>query len=321
MFDKERQKRRPLHILVVDDDRVVLEVLRDVLSNWGYQVETAASGEEALGKIRSPGKFNILITDIYMPGMDGMKLLSKAKEIDKYLEVIVITGHGSVETAVEAMRKGAFDYIHKPLHMDHMKLVVAKTVERSRLRREAQKAKFYRYKSSLDALTQLYNHSAFFQLLQRELSRSKRYNRPLTLLFIDVDHFKDYNDTFGHQAGDIALVKVSLILKKSSRQIDLVARYGGEEFAVIAPETSKDQAILMAERLRSQVEQAFFADEDGHLNKKITISLGLSGFPEDGDTARLLVKRADEALYSSKSRGRNRFSFYDHNNPSLEMHG
>lgn len=315
MIDTETQKRKPIRILVVDDDRAIREVFEENLSALGYLIEKASNAEEALQKIETAGKFHILVTDLYMPGMDGIELMTKAKEIDKYLETIVITGYRSVETAVEAMRKGAFDYIDKPFHMEYIKMVIAKTVERSQLKQEARKAKFYRYKSNLDGLTQLYNHRAFFQLLKRELARSKRYNHPLSLLFIDVDHFKEYNDTFGHQAGDKALVKLSHLIKKGSRQLDTVARYGGEEFAVIIPETTKGQAVTMAERLRRKVEEAHFEGKNGHLDRKITISLGLSGFPEDGDTEGLLVERADQALYCSKKSGRNTLSLYSATEP------
>ncbi|MBI4594758.1 MAG: diguanylate cyclase [Candidatus Tectomicrobia bacterium] len=311
------RKKRSVKILVVDDELDMRDLLYDILSQSGYEVETAESGEDALMKLDAPGKFQILITDIYMPGISGLELLSKAKRIDKWLEVIVITGFGSIETAVEAMRKGAFDYVNKPVHMEHLKVIVAKTLERSRLRQAARKVKFYRYLSNMDALTQLYNHGAFFQLLDRELIRSKRYSHPLTLLLVDIDYFKQYNDNYGHLAGDRVLSQISLIMKRTSRQMDLIARYGGEEFAIIAPETPKEQAILMAERLRKKIEEAPFEGKGGHLNARLTVSLGLSGYPVDADSAELLVKKADQALYYSKKHGRNQLTVFNLNDPTF----
>jgi len=154
-----------------------------------------------------------------------------------------------------------------------------------------------------DGLTDLYDHKYLMLRLEEEVDRSKRYARPVSLLMIDIDHFKGYNDTFGHPAGDGILVGLADIFKRCARKVDTVARYGGEEFAIILPETNKEGANILAERLRRQVETASF---EGNIN--ITISIGLSFFDgkDTSFTKENFIKDADEALYRAKSRGRNR---------------
>lgn len=154
-----------------------------------------------------------------------------------------------------------------------------------------------------DGLTDLYDHKYFIMRLEEEVERSKRYKRPLSLLMIDIDHFKVYNDTFGHPAGDEILQGLSNTLKQFSRRVDTVARYGGEEFVIILPETVKDGALIMADRLRKYVEEMKVKEGKG-----ITISIGIGFF--DGSIAEFkkeyLIKMADEALYRAKTKGRNR---------------
>ncbi|NOZ25469.1 MAG: sensor domain-containing diguanylate cyclase [Nitrospirae bacterium] len=156
----------------------------------------------------------------------------------------------------------------------------------------------------LDGLTGLYNYREFHNRLEHEFKRAKRYKKTLPLLMIDIDHFKRFNDTYGHMAGDEVLRTIGRLIKNLVRNVDIPARYGGEEFAVILPETSPEQAEVVAERLRSSVSSHPFSIEDRTVS--LTISLGLASFPEDADTKEGLVKAADRALYCAKSGGRNR---------------
>ena len=161
-----------------------------------------------------------------------------------------------------------------------------------------------------DELTSLYNHRHFANLFKDELRRSKRYGRPLSVMLIDIDHFKHYNDTHGHLKGNDALKDVSSAMAESVRDIDVLARYGGEEFGIILPETGKDEAIECAERLREAVERRRFKGEDKQPLGRLTISIGMATYPEDAKRENTLLDRADVALYRAKKEGRNRVIYF-----------
>ncbi len=157
-----------------------------------------------------------------------------------------------------------------------------------------------------DELTGLYNRRYFFERFEREVCRSNRYNRVLSLLMIDIDHFKNYNDTYGHLRGDRLLKRLSRILEGSLRKIDVVARYGGEEFLVLLPETTKEQAVMVGEKLRRAVENCDFNDDDSNLEPQhITITVGVASVPDDANEPIVALDLADKALYFGKAQGRN----------------
>lgn len=301
--DPGGENHRP-HILVVDDEQIMRDFLADVLRDEGYEVATVTSGGEGLARIQKI-HCDLVLTDIKMPGMDGMELLRRVKEIDPSVEVIVMTGYASVGSAVESMKVGASDYLTKPLNIDQIRIVVAKTLERKRLCQQAEEREFYKELSQADGLTGLYNHRTFHELLDSEFSRSQRYARPLSLLMLDIDNFKVFNDHNGHPSGDITLKEVAWILRKKTRRCDFVCRYGGEEFAVIVPETEKAEAGYLAQRLRMTVEETEFEGAEVMPHGRLTISIGLATFPTDARTKEELVEKADRALYRAKSSGRN----------------
>jgi diguanylate cyclase (GGDEF)-like protein len=160
-----------------------------------------------------------------------------------------------------------------------------------------------------DGLTGLHNHRYFQEQLEKEYSRSRRFNLSLSLIMMDIDHFKDLNDTYGHQQGDVVLKGMAGVLRRCVRDIDLIARYGGEEFVAILPETPKKNAVIVAERMREMIENMEFEGRDEPL--KMTASFGVSGYPDDNIKTRLdLIARADEAMYQAKRGGRNRVALY-----------
>lgn len=160
--------------------------------------------------------------------------------------------------------------------------------------------------SITDDLTGIYNRRYFFQKLTDELNRSARYQRQLSLLMLDIDHFKNYNDVHGHQQGDYLLRELAQLVARSIRTADFVARYGGEEFVVVAPETGKDQAIKLAEKIKCAIEGYPFKLKESQPNGRITVSIGVVEFPEGGNNADELVGKADVALYLAKDQGRNK---------------
>jgi len=156
-----------------------------------------------------------------------------------------------------------------------------------------------------DSLTELWNHGYFQYLLQTELEKAKATGSPLSLIMLDIDDFKLYNDTVGHQAGDKTLKSLALLLKNQSRRMDFACRYGGEEFTVILPQTEKKEAFLIAERLRSDISDYRFSQEEILPNKKLTVSIGISSYPEDGLISSQLISSCDKALYKAKNNGKN----------------
>lgn len=182
--------------------------------------------------------------------------------------------------------------------------VMAETIM-SRTKKMNELADELRQLSITDSLTGVFNHRHFYTLLDNEMERTKRYNRPLSLLFIDVDYFKDYNDINGHLAGDEVLKNIARVIKDNIRTTDYLCRYGGEEFTVILPESEKGEAKLVGEKIRGKVEEEYFPNEEKQPNGKITISIGVSSIPEDTVDLEDLVIKADNSLYEAKARGRN----------------
>jgi diguanylate cyclase (GGDEF)-like protein len=284
---------------------MIRQLLTDVLGDEGYAVETVSSGEDAVMKLRDQ-RFDYVITDLMMPGMSGLQVLETVKQLDPETEVVVMTGYASLNTAVECMKLGAADYLNKPINIDEIRIILHRMIEKRSLQQKAKEVDFYKELSRTDGLTQLYNHKFFHQLLATEISRAQRYGGQLSLLMIDVDHFKAYNDGNGHPMGDAALQKVAWILSETSRDVDSVSRYGGEEFAIITPETPKAGALELAERLRRRIEEADFQKAEVMPGGKFTISIGVASFPEDASTKAELIEKADQALYLAKTGGRNR---------------
>lgn len=295
----------PASILIADGDPTVLDFLSRLLRDDSYEVTTASGSQEAL-KVAREGHFQVLLTDLKMSGTDPLSLLRALRETAPECDVIVLTPHADMETAIEAMKLGAVDYITKPFNIDHVRIVVAKTLERRRLQRLAQDGQTYKRLSRVDGLTELYNHKFFHQLLDAELERAQRYDRNMAILMLDIDHFKVYNDANGHPTGDLALEKIAWILKNATRKCDFIARYGGEEFAMIVPETDKEIAVHIAERVRKAVQDAEFQAESVMPAGQLTISIGVAAYPDDGPTKRGLLAQADGALYRAKQEGRNR---------------
>jgi diguanylate cyclase (GGDEF)-like protein len=161
-------------------------------------------------------------------------------------------------------------------------------------------------KAHKDALTDLWNHGFFQVVVDEELRRAKDQLTYLSIIMLDIDNFKKYNDTWGHQKGDEILMRISKIITESSRKIDRVCRYGGEEFAVVLPDATKKDALVIAERIRANIQQFQFSAGTEHPSQKITVSIGVASFPEDGKTKDELIHATDAALYDAKKQGKNR---------------
>jgi diguanylate cyclase (GGDEF)-like protein len=282
-------------ILLIEDEAEASEKLGAVLYAAGHNVNVASSAKEGL-KLLKDLKCAVVITELRLPDMGGVELIRAIKNIDAKISVIVITPYLFINSAIEAMENGAFGYITKPFNPSEIRIVVQHAVERYFLMDEANKKSYYYDLSILDGLTGVYNHRYLHEVLDRELMRARRYPQSLSLVMVDVDNFKKYNDTNGHMAGDELLKGLTNLFVRSLRNLDMVFRYGGEEFCILLIETNKEGARLAAERLLNLV----------RLSLPTTISMGIAEFPTDSKEKDMLIDKADKALYQAKSTGKNK---------------
>jgi diguanylate cyclase (GGDEF)-like protein len=291
-------------ILVVDDDPVVRELVADAIAEAGFEVDVCGDGVEALSK-NAAKAYDLIVTDMRLPGLDGLSLIRNLKASKSGTDVIVITGYGSIDNAVQCMKAGALEYLIKPLSVDHIQMAVRKAVEHRELKRRAQEREFYRELSYIDALTGIHNRRYFDEALCAETQKSMRHGLPLVLVMIDIDDFKIYNDCNGHQKGDEALAKMAQLFKSACRGYDIVARYGGDEFAIVFPGASKENAIELSSRIMNEVRTASFEGEHLLPSESLTVSIGVACFPEHATNDEDLISASDQALYSAKRVGGN----------------
>jgi len=285
-------------VLIVDDAPDTLDIIQKLLSFEGYEVILAATGEEGVKRVEEE-KPDVVLMDISLPGIDGTEALKQIRTINPIQSVIMLTAFATVENAIHALKEGASDFVKKPFENEHLIHIVNQALEKSRTLTEKEKLEEeVRRLSITDDLTGLYNHRHFFKTLESELTRLKRQRTSLSLLMLDVDNFKRYNDTHGHVEGDRVLKKIGEIIKHSIRHnVDSGYRYGGDEFASLLIGASLEQALTIAERIRLTIEEAGFKD--------ITVSVGLAEFQDSFDLERF-VKSADDAMYVAKHSGGNR---------------
>jgi diguanylate cyclase (GGDEF)-like protein len=217
----------------------------------------------------------------------------------------VITGYSADYSYEEAISKGASDFLFKPVRFAELLLRLKRVLKERQLTHERVKMlEQLQTLATTDGLTKLFNSRQFYHQLTLEIDRSNRYNPPLSLLLLDIDHFKNYNDAYGHLEGDKVLVRLGRVIESCLRKLDTAYRYGGEEFTIILPETTGEEAETVAYRIKKAVEQEKFqplSNED----VTVTVSVGVTQYHPSEDVT-TLVKRADTAMYQSKDEGRNR---------------
>jgi len=249
---------------------------------------------------------DVVITEIELPGVDGLELTDLIKK-DYDIDVIVLTENLEGYSYEEAISKGASDFIFKPVRFEELLLRLKRVLRERKLNSERSKMMERLKKLSItDGLTKLFNSRHFYNQLKNEIGRCTRYSHPLSLLILDIDHFKEYNDNYGHLEGDKVLMRLGQVIKLLLRKMDSAYRYGGEEFTIILPETEIDEAGVVSQRIRRAIKEIVFSPET-RSEISITVSIGMTAYisPED---ITAFVQRADKALYKSKSAGRDRVS-------------
>ena len=296
-------------ILIVDDHVELRDMLEEAMVLSGYACLTAGNGREAL-ECLAANPVDVVLTDIQMPEMNGLELtvhIKKSHDVD----VIVMTGFTDDFTYEEIITKGASDFMLKPVSIPELCIRIRRVVREKALLRERNHAmerlreseQRYQELSITDGLTKLFNSRQFYSVLHGEIERSNRYDLPLTVLMLDIDDFKKYNDTYGHLEGDKVLTRFAEIIQECLRQTDSAYRYGGEEFSIILPSTRGEQGVISAERVRIALKNELFKPSpEKHI--QVTVSIGVAQHAK-GEEMMDFLRRTDQNLYTAKAGGKN----------------
>ena len=326
-----RQVFKPPKVLVVDDHPDSLELLSTILTIEKYEVEISTDGISAIQAARAKPP-DVVLLDVNMSSMNGFEVCQQLRANGSTAEIPIIFISASSETnnKIKAFKEGGNDYITKPFQIGEVIARVENQLQIGRLKAELQtknarleqellKSQAIEKKLSdlneqlselaaLDSLTQIANRRTFDDFFTREWQRAQRDKQPLSLIIGDIDYFKLYNDSFGHQSGDICLKKVAQAISNTvMRPADLVARYGGEEFAVILPQTPGQNALQVAKTIAREVKKLAIPHPKSQVSDYVSLSLGVScAIPQSKYTEKQLLVTADKALYQAKNLGRDR---------------
>jgi two-component system, cell cycle response regulator len=302
-----------MRALIADDDRITTAILVRALSSWGIETTVAHDGDEAWARLTAGPVPQIVIADWMMPGLDGIQLCQRIRQEPTLATtyVLLLTAKKTRVDLVAGLDAGADDYMTKPIDPEELRARVQVGVRVATLQRrlseqvsELQIARDHLSRlASTDVLTELYSRRGWFEFAATEFSRSRRYNRAVSLMVVDLDYFKRVNDTYGHEAGDRLLQTFAALLRLECRQSDVVGRIGGEEFAVLLPETSVRAAQRLAGRIANACRSLRVATATGEVT--CTCSIGISDLRGDDFTIDDAMRRADVALYEAKRAGRN----------------
>lgn len=305
-----------MKVLVVDDSKAIRMLVSECITSLGYQVVHAEDGEEALAYIKQQ-PVDLVLMDVEMPGMNGFQVTLEIRKMnpDDWFPIIFLSTQQDDDSFASGISAGGDAYLPKPINPLRLQLTITameriytmrlklKVAEKNLIEANTNLEKFAFY----DKLTGLANRRNFDETFTRQFNLAKRNKLPLSLIICDIDFFKIYNDTYGHQQGDNCLASVAEVIGKTpDRPTDKVCRYGGEEFTLILPDTNLQGGLLVAEKIR----QAIFDQNIQHKGSKVascvTLSLGVVTYTGQVKTSEALLKAADDALYRAKENGRNR---------------
>ncbi len=315
------------NILILDDDRGTIEQLVTLVETLGHN-PIASLYPNNITDILQNESIHLLLLDIYMPEKDGLSVLKEIKQHKEFqnLPVIILTGDNNEKLIRDCFDAGAADFISKPARKFELQARIRSTLrlqeeiytrknkeqELIKLTQQLQIAnEVLRDIATTDPLTNIYNRSYFDKSMLLEWKRGQRDKTPLSLIMLDIDHFKPYNDTYGHQAGDECLCQVAdTIHNQCKRPADIVCRYGGEEFSIILPNTDKEGSKHIAEQILTSIIDLKIPHENSTISDYITVSMGIhSCIPDKNNSIRELILHADQALYEAKNAGRNQIKY------------
>lgn len=291
-----------MNVLIAEDDIISCRALEKNLQDWGYEVLVTKNGEEAWEIIRNGG-IRLAILDWSMPKMNGLELCHKIRneyqpKEEKYIYIILLTGRDLEKDIITGLSAGADDYITKPFSYMELKVRI-QNGERIIALQDLQLQI-----ANTDSLTQLWNRKKILELLEEELNRNFRDNKPVGVIMLDIDNFKTINDTYGHLIGDKIIIEVASRLQKQVRSYDKIGRYGGDELLLVLPGLSRQDAKNIAERLRKSICAKKIQTDAGAIDT--TVSLGVSIFDKASrPSTKKIIEESDHALYMAKERGRN----------------
>ena len=290
----------PNRVLVIDDSEAIHKLIEARLRPEGLEVIGELDGERGIERAISEEP-DLILLDVGLPDVDGFEVCRQLKEhpTTRDVPIIFLTGTTSTDSKVRGLDLGAVDYVTKPFDQGELRARVRAALRTKRLQDILEQQSF------LDGLTGLWNRTYLDRRIESELTVARRYGRALTLVMVDIDHFKRLNDTYGHLFGDLVLQGIGDALRAYARRSDIVARYGGEEFALLLTNTTLEAGLFVAERLRSSIEGRNFEVHGEVVN--LTASFGLTCTEDfEGErTPENLIRAADRALYASKDAGRN----------------
>ena len=291
-------KNRSIKVLVVDDSNVTRSLVRCLLETHKFTVLEASGGREGLEILKLHPDIKLIISDYSMPEMDGFQFVSQVRKkfSTDQLAIIGISAHGSPLMSAKFLKKGASDFVNKPFVKEEFYCRVTQNIDMLEYIEAIQEA------SHKDYLTGLYNRRYFFDLGEKIFENARRGNLEIVIAMFDIDHFKQINDTYGHEAGDTALKKVAEIISTDRRAADVVARYGGEEFCMMAVNMKIEKVPAFFEDLRRRIQENVLPWENSTIS--LTISIGVT--TRLGNTLQATINRADELMYQAKEQGRNK---------------
>ncbi len=299
-------------VMMVDDSAAILTIIAAYLEDSEFEVIAAERDGIMAVERFAQERPDIVLLDLIMPGMDGYHVCEQIKtnKATADIPVIIVTSKADPADKVRGLEIGASDYIGKPFDEGEL---IARVNTHLRIRELyenlQEKNRQLQELANRDGLTGLYNHRFFQEVVHRDFQKAVRYHENISCIMFDIDHFKKFNDTYGHQTGDMVLNTLGNVISEIMRDTDLSARYGGEEFALILYHTDNTDVNIFAERLRIAVEEKKFKKDN--LALRVTISIGVASYPHDEiSDANKLIECADKALYRAKESGRNRVVSY-----------
>jgi two-component system cell cycle response regulator len=306
------------HVLLVEDNKIDRNIILKALENESLCVETVKNGQDALSRIQS-GDLDLVLLDILLPDINGFEICKSFKSMDaaKDIPVIVITCLDDIDSKITGIKLGADDFLIKPIDTRELKarinVLLEKKDQMDKLKSHYENAL---NSASIDSLTGLYNHGYFKKFLSLEVKRAIRQKYPVSLLMIDIDKFKLFNDTLGHVRGDDILNNFAKLIRGVIREVDLTARYGGDEFAVILPYSDKNGGVKVSHRIQNALSNNAAFTEFSKEIGAFTVSIGVAEFPADCDDDEDMIRKADHMLYLAKQKGKDQICFFrkDRNN-------